>query len=105
VDISVTDRVQNEGVLHRAKAERKIPRTIKRTKAKWIGHTLSTNCLLKHTEGKTERTGRIGRRRNWLLDDLKEKKGYCKLKENTLYRTLHSTRFGRGYGPARRQTT
>ena len=29
MDIIVTDRVQNEEVLHRAKAERKIPRTIK----------------------------------------------------------------------------
>jgi hypothetical protein len=43
------------------------------------------NCLLKNViEGKIEEgievTGRRGRRRKQLLDGLKEKKGYCKLK-------------------------
>jgi len=52
VGISLTDRVQNEDVLHRTKAEGKIPRTVKRTQADYIGHTLSTNWLLKHIEGK-----------------------------------------------------
>jgi hypothetical protein len=42
--------------------------------------------------------GRRGRIRKQLLDDLKEKRRYCKLKEETLYRTLWRTRFGRGYG-------
>jgi len=31
------------------------------------------------------------------LDDLKERTGYCKLKEEALDRTLWRTRFGRGY--------
>jgi hypothetical protein len=43
--------------------------------------------------------GRRGRRRKQLLDDLKEKRGYCKLKEEALDRTVWGTRFGRGYGP------
>ena len=42
-------------------------------------------------------TGRPGRRRKQLLDDLKEKSGYWKLKEEALDRTLLATRFGRGY--------
>ena len=46
-----------------------------------------------------EVTGRRGRRRKQLLDDLKEKRGYWKLKEEALYLTLWRTRFGRGYGP------
>jgi hypothetical protein len=49
--------------------------------------------------------GTRGRRRRELLDDLKEKIGYWQLKEETLYRTLWRTRFGRGYGPVVRQTT
>jgi hypothetical protein len=49
--------------------------------------------------------GGRGRRRRQLLDDLKEKKRYWKLKEEALDRTLWRTRSGRGYGPVVRQTT
>jgi hypothetical protein len=45
-------------------------------------------------------TGRRGRRRKQLLDDLQEKKSYWKLKEEALDRTLWRTCFGRGYGPS-----
>jgi hypothetical protein len=75
------DRVRNEEVLHRVKDERNIVQTIKRRKANWIGHILRRNCLLKHViegklEGRIEMTGRRGRRRKQLLNDLKEKKRY-----------------------------
>jgi hypothetical protein len=50
-------------------------------------------------------TGRLGRRRRKLLDDLKERKGYCHLKEEALDRTIWRVRFGRGFGPVVRQTT
>jgi hypothetical protein len=56
-------------------------------------------------EGELEGSGRQGRRRKQQLDDLKEKRGYCKLKEEALDRTLWRTRFGRGYGPVVRRTT
>jgi hypothetical protein len=56
-------------------------------------------------EGRTEMMGRRGRRRKQLLDDLKEKRRYWKLKEEALDRTLWRTRFGREYGSAVRQTT
>jgi hypothetical protein len=46
-------------------------------------------------EGRIEMTGRQGRRRKQLLDDLKEKRRYWKLIEETLDRTLWRTRFGR----------
>jgi hypothetical protein len=55
-------------------------------------------------EGRIEVTGRRGRRRKQLLDDLKEKRGYWKLKEEALGRTLWKTGYGRGYGPVVRQT-
>jgi hypothetical protein len=64
--------------LHRIKEERNILRTITGTKAKWIGHIVRRNCLLKHViEGKIE--GRIevmesyGRRHKLLLGGFKER--------------------------------
>ena len=45
-----------------------------------------------------EVTERRGRRRKQLLSGLKEKRGYCKLKEDALDRTLWRTRIGRFYG-------
>jgi hypothetical protein len=55
-------------------------------------------------EGRIEMTGRRGRRRKHLPDDLKEKRRYWKLKEEALDRTLWRIRSGRGYGPVVRQT-
>jgi hypothetical protein len=43
------------------------------------------------------------RRRKQLLDDLKEKRTYWRLKEEALDLTVWETRFGRGYGPVVRQ--
>ena len=48
--------------------------------------------------------GRRGRRRRKLLDDLEERRGYSHLKEEALDRTMWRTGFGRGFGPAVRQT-
>jgi hypothetical protein len=71
---------------------------------------LVTRCLLKHViegkiKGRIEVTGRRGRRRKQLLADLKEKRGYCKLKDEALDRALWRIRFGRGCGPVVRHTT
>jgi hypothetical protein len=49
-------------------------------------------------------TGRRGRRRHQLLDELKERRGYRKLKEEVEDRTLWRTCFGGDYGPAVSQT-
>jgi hypothetical protein len=49
-------------------------------------------------------TGRQGRRRRKLLDDLKERRGYSHLKEEALDRTIWGAGFGRGFGPVVRQT-
>jgi hypothetical protein len=50
-------------------------------------------------------TGRQGRRRTKLLDDLKEKRGYSHLKEEALDRTMLIARFGRGFESVVRRTT
>jgi hypothetical protein len=49
-------------------------------------------------------TGRRGRRRRKLLDDLKERRGYSHLKEEALDRTMWRAGFGRVFGPVVRQT-
>jgi hypothetical protein len=68
--------VRNGEGFHTVKVERSILRAIKGREAKWIGHILPRNCLLKHViEGKTEGTGRRGRRRKQLLVELKENEG------------------------------
>jgi hypothetical protein len=78
---------------------------ISKRKANWIGHILRRNCLLQRViEGKIkgviELTGRRGRRRRKLLDDLEERRGYSHLKEEALDRTMWRARFGRRFGPA-----
>jgi len=50
-------------------------------------------------------TGRRGRKRRKLLDDLKERRGYSQLQEEALDRTMWRARFGRGFEPVVRQTT
>jgi hypothetical protein len=107
--IGWADRVRNEEVLQRVKKYINILHTIKRRKGIWIGHILRVKCLLKYVikgkiEGRIDVTGRRGRRREQLLDDLKENRGYWKLKEDAPDRTVWRTRFGRSYGLFARQT-
>jgi hypothetical protein len=107
-NISWTDRVRNEEVLPRVKEQRNILHEISKRKANFIGHILRRNCLLQQfIEGKIkggiEATGRRGRRRRKLLDDLKERRGYSHLKEEALDRTMWRAHFGRGFGPVVRQ--
>jgi hypothetical protein len=54
--------------------------------------------------GGIEVTGRQGRRRRKLLNDLKKRRGYSHLKEEALDRTMWRAGFGRGFGPVVRQT-
>jgi len=96
--------VRNGEVLLRVNEQRNILHEISKRKANWIGHILRRNCLLQWViEGKVrggiEVTGRRGRRRRTLLDDLKDSRGYCELKEEALDRTVLRNRFERGFGP------
>ena len=84
--------------------QRNILHAIRKRKAKWIGHILRGNCLLKQViegkiEGEIEVTRRQGRRRKKLLDDLKDRRGYSHLKEEALDRSMWRNRFGRGFEP------
>jgi len=89
-------------ILQRVKEDRNIQHTTKRRKNNWTGHMLCRNCLIKHVtegkmEGRTEITGRRGRRSKQLLDEFQENRGYWKLKEEALCCSLETTRSGRGY--------
>jgi len=102
--------VRNEEVLLRVKEQRNILHEIRKRKADWIGYILRRNCLLQRViEGKIRRgievTGRQGRRRTKLLDDLKDRRRYSYLKEKPLDRTMWRARLRRGCGPVVRQTT
>ena len=95
-------------MLHRVKEGRNILHTIKRRKANLIRHILRENCPIKDMiegkiGGRIEVTRRLGRRRKQVLEDLKEKREYRKLKEETVDRALWRTRFRRGYGPLRKR--
>jgi len=75
VKISWTDHVRSEEVLLRVKEQRNILNEISQRKANWIVHILRRNCFLQEViEGKIkvgiEVTGRRGRRRRKLLDDI-----------------------------------
>jgi len=76
-------------VLLRVNEQRNILHEIRKRKANCIGHILRRNCLLQQViEGKIkwliEMTRRRGRRRKKLLDDLKDRRGYCQLKVEAL---------------------
>jgi len=91
--ISLTDHVRNEEVLLRVKEQRTILHEIRKRKANWIGHILRRNCLLQRViegkiQGGIEVTGRQGRRRRKLLDNLKERRGYSHLNEDALDSTM-----------------
>jgi hypothetical protein len=80
------DHVRNKVELLSVKKWRNILHEISKPKANWTDHILRRSCFLQQViEGKIkggiEVTGRRGRRRRELLDDLKERRGYSHLKE------------------------
>jgi hypothetical protein len=98
MEISWTNHVRNEEVLFVVKEQRNIVREISKWKATWIGHILRINCLLLQViegkiKGRIEMTGRQGRRRRKLLDELNETRRYSRLKKKALDRTMWRARF------------
>ena len=84
--------------------QRNVLHEIIKRKANWIGHILRRNCLLKQViggkiKGQIEVTRRQGRWRKKLLDDLKDRRGYCELKEEVLDCIMWRNRFALGFGP------
>ena len=71
-------------------------------------HSFSQPLLQQVVEGKIkggiEVTGRRGRRRRNLLDDLKDRRGYYHLKEEALDRIMWRNRFGGSSEHVRQKT-
>jgi hypothetical protein len=83
--------------------------TIKIRKADWIGYTLHSNCLLKHTVERKIRWKDISdettrKKTKKLLYDVKERRGCRRLKKEAPDRTVWKTHFGTGYRPVVGQT-
>ena len=100
--ISWADHVRNEEVLIRVNEQRNILHEIRKRKANWIGHMLCTHCLLQQViegtiKGQIEVTRRRERRHKKLLDDLKDRRGYCQLKEEALDCIVWRNHCGRGF--------
>ena len=101
--------MRNEEVLHRVNEQRNILHEITKRKANWIGHILRRNCILQRViegkiKGQIEVTRRRGRRRRKLLDDLKERRGFCHLKKEALDCIVWRAGFGRGFRLVVRET-
>jgi hypothetical protein len=74
----------------------------KRRETSTTGRILGKNSLPKHVikgkkGGRIKVTGRRGRRRKQLMDNFKEKRRYCKLKDAALNRPVWRILFGRLY--------
>jgi len=96
--------VRSEEVLLTVNEQRNILHEMRKWKANCIGHILRRNCLLQQVlegkiKGQIQVTRRRGKRRKKLLDDLKDRRGCCQLKEEALNRNMWRNRFGRGFGP------
>jgi hypothetical protein len=82
---------------------------ISKHRANSIDHILLRNCLPKQVierniKEELKVTGRRGRKRRKLLDDLKERTAYSHLKEEALDHTMLRAHFGTDFGPVVRQT-
>jgi hypothetical protein len=85
--ISWRDRVRNEEVLRRVGEKRSLMETIWKRKAKWIGHILRSEGLLRTViEGRVQGKRPRGRRRRMMLDDILEERKYHQIKECALDR-------------------
>jgi hypothetical protein len=97
-----TDRVKNKEVLQVVNEDLNALQAMQRDRPDWIGHISRRNWLLKKiverkVEGRMEVTGRHGRRRKKLLDDIQETRSW-KLEQVTLDCNQWRTRFGKGCG-------
>ena len=83
--IKLSEKVTNEQVLETLGEKSTLINNILRRKFNWFGRILRRNCLLhdviKGEMMEVKRVGRRRRRRTQLLDDLRNRRRYWKLKE------------------------
>jgi hypothetical protein len=102
--ISWKEHVRNEDVLKRVGERRSMKDTIWKRKARWLGHIMRSEGMLRTVmEGRAEGKRGRGRRRLAMLDDVREGREYHIVKEMALNR--HRWRTMVHAGPAQGQTT
>ena len=80
--ISWTERVSNDEVLRIVGEERMLIKTCKERQKKWVGHILRHDGLLKDViEGRLEGKRPRGRKRIMMLDSIKGREPYQRMKE------------------------
>ena len=80
--IKFSEKVINEQALQRRGEKSPFLYNILCRKSNWIGHILRINCLLHDAiEGQMTGVKGLGRRKTQLLDDLRNERKYCELKE------------------------
>ena len=89
--IKWSEKVTNEQVLDHVGEKMTLINNILHRKANWISHILRRNCLL-HDGQMTEVKG-VGRIRTQLLDDLRNRRRYCELKEEAEDRKIWRCQF------------
>jgi hypothetical protein len=95
---------RNEDVLKRVGERRSMKDTIWKRKARWLGHIMRSEGMMRTVmEGRAEGKRGRGRRRLAMLDDVREGREYHIVKEMALNR--HRWRTMVHAGPAQGQTT
>ena len=74
-------KLANEQLLESIEGERSLLNNILRRKANWIGHILKRDCLPHDIEEQMTEVKGIERRKTQFLDDFRNRRRYCQLKE------------------------
>ena len=84
IRVKWSEKLTNEHVLEHIGEKRTLLNNILRRKANWIGNILRRNCVLHGAiEGQMAEVKEVGRRRTHLLDDLRNRRRYWELNEET----------------------
>ena len=82
--IKWSEKVTNDEVLDRIEENRILLNIILSRKANWVGHILRIIYLLHYDiERQMTKVKRVGRRRRQLIDELRNRRKYWELKEET----------------------
>ena len=90
--IKWSEKATNVKVLERIGEKRALLNNILRRKANWFDPILRRNCLLHDViEIQMTEAKRVGRRRTWFLDDLRNRKRYWEIKIEKNVETVYHT--------------
>ena len=92
--MKLSEKITNEQILENIGKKRTLLNNILRRKGNWIAHILRRNCLLHDAiDGDTTEMKGVGRRRTQLLDDLRNRRKYWEIKDETEDRKTRKSQF------------